>query len=123
MIKTKRVYEEPEAADGTRYLVDRLWPRGLSKTSLKMDGWRKEVAPSQALRRWFHEDPEDWNEFRRKYFAELDANPDTWAALADAARHGSITLIYSARDREHNNAVALAEYLEKQIKKPSKRHP
>jgi uncharacterized protein YeaO (DUF488 family) len=117
MIHLKRAYEEPEAGDGERYLIDRLWPRGLKKTSLKIDGWLKEVAPSPALRRWFHHDPEKWNEFRRRYFGELDAKPEAWMTLVDAARKGPITLIYSARDPEHNNGVALAEYLRaRQIK-------
>jgi uncharacterized protein YeaO (DUF488 family) len=111
MAKIKRAYEKAEPGDGARYLVDRLWPRGVTKASLKLDGWVKEVAPSQDLRRWFNHDPEKWDEFRRRYFAELDANPDTWTVLAEAARKGPITLIYSAHDPDHNNAVALAQYL------------
>lgn len=115
MIRLKRAYEEVEPGDGERYLIDRLWPRGVTKASLKIDGWLKDVAPSDALRRWFQHDPQRWHEFRRRYFAELDSKPEAWAALAHAARKGTITLVYSARDPEHNNGVALAEYLKKQI--------
>jgi uncharacterized protein YeaO (DUF488 family) len=111
MIHLKRAYEEAETADGARYLVDRLWPRGKTKAALKIDDWLKDVAPGDALRRWFNHDPQRWNEFRKRYFAELDAKPDAWAGLLDAARKGSITLVYGAHDIEHNNAVALAEYL------------
>ncbi|MFZ0594729.1 MAG: DUF488 domain-containing protein [Bryobacteraceae bacterium] len=112
MFKLKRAYEPPEAADGARYLIDRLWPRGISKASLKIDGWLKEVSPSDPLRRWFNHDPEKWNEFRQRYFAELDSKPDALAPLVEAARSGPVTLVYSAHDAEHNNGVALAEYLE-----------
>ncbi|HEY7307706.1 MAG TPA: DUF488 family protein [Bryobacteraceae bacterium] len=115
MLKLKRAYEKPEAEDGARYLIDRLWPRGVAKASLKIEGWLKDVAPSDDLRRWFHHDPEKWSEFRRRYFAELDAKPDAWAPLVDASRNGPVTLVYSAHDAEHNNAAALAEYLEPKI--------
>lgn len=111
MIHVKRAYEKPSRGDGARYLVDRLWPRGIAKTELTIDGWIKEVAPSAALRTWFGHDPAKWNEFRRKYFKELDAHPEAWSPLAEAARQGTLTLIYGARDTVHNNAVALAEYL------------
>jgi uncharacterized protein YeaO (DUF488 family) len=111
MFKLKRAYDEPEAADGARYLIDRLWPRGVTKASLKLDDWLKELAPSDSLRRWFNHDPEKWNEFRKRYFAELDTQPDGWLPLIHAARKGVVTLVYSAHDTEHNNAVALAEYL------------
>ena len=121
MIKLKRAYEEAEAGDGPRYLIDGLWPRGVTKASLRIDGWLKDVAPSAGLRRWFNHDPLKWDEFRRRYFAELETNPDSWAALAEAARKNSITLVYSAHDAEHNNAVALAEYLNtKAVKKRRK---
>ncbi|MBV9085277.1 MAG: DUF488 domain-containing protein [Acidobacteriaceae bacterium] len=115
MVKLKRAYEEPEPSDGARYLVDRLWPRGVSKTDLKLQAWLKDVAPSDALRKWFHHDPDNWNEFRERYFGELDANPDAWKPLTEAARHGIVTLVYSAQDVEHNNAAALAEYLARKI--------
>ena len=111
MIKLKRAYEEAKPADGPRYLVDRLWPRGITKDSLHLEAWLKDVAPSNELRRWFGHDPRKWNEFRKKYFAELKAHPDAWAALAKAAKKRSITLVYGAKDAEHNNAVALAEFL------------
>ena len=111
MINLKRAYQEAETADGARYLVDRLWPRGKTKAALKIHEWLKDVAPSDALRRWFNHDAKKWNEFRRRYFAELDSKPNAWAPLVDAAREGSITLVYSAHDVEHNNGVALAEYL------------
>jgi uncharacterized protein YeaO (DUF488 family) len=116
MIRLKRAYEEPREEDGRRYLIDRLWPRGLSKSSLKIDGWLKEAAPSQELRRWFQHDPAKWDEFRRRYCDELDAKPEAWMALVDAARQGPITLIYSARDAEHNNGIVLAEYLAQKMK-------
>ncbi len=113
MMQTKRVYEEPVAADGIRFLVERLWPRGIRKESLADTAWLREVAPSDELRRWFGHDPAKWEEFRRRYFAELDREPDTWRPIREAARQGNVTLLYSARDTEHNNARALAEYLER----------
>jgi uncharacterized protein YeaO (DUF488 family) len=112
MIKIKRVYEEAAAQDGARFLVERLWPRGLKKAALPMDGWLKEVAPSTGLRQWFGHDPQRWDEFKRRYFAELDAAPDAWASLQAAAQQGTVTLLYSARDTAHNGALALQEYLE-----------
>ena len=108
-----RVYDPPGATDGKRYLVERLWPRGIRKSSLRLDGWLKDVAPSTGLRKWFNHDPEKWAEFRRRYFAELDSAPEAWAPLASAARDGRLTLLYSSRDVEHNNAVALKEYVER----------
>ena len=113
MIKLKRAYEKAEPGDGPRYLVDRLWPRGIGKNSLHIEDWLKDVAPSNELRRWFGHDPSKWNEFRKKYFAELKAKPDALAPLAKAAKKRSITLVYSAKDAEYNNAVALAEFLKK----------
>jgi uncharacterized protein YeaO (DUF488 family) len=122
MIKLKRAREKAEPEDGARYLVDRLWPRGVSKAGLKLDGWLKDVAPSDALRRWFNHDQKKWDEFRRRYFAELDSKPDAWSPLVDSATKGPVTLIYGARDPEHNNAVALAEYLQSRaMKKHAKR--
>ena len=112
MFKVKRAREKPEPEDGARHLVDRLWPRGVSKAELKLDGWLKNVAPSDGLRRWFNHDPKKWNEFRKRYFAELDANPDTWGPILDEGSKRPLTLIYGARDPVHNNAVALAEYLQ-----------
>ena len=117
MITLKRVYETADPTDGVRFLVERLWPRGVKKTVLKVDGWLKEVAPSSDLRRWFSHDPKKWREFRRRYFRELDANPDYFEPLLKAARGGRVTLVYSSHDTEHNNAVALKEYLENKIAK------
>jgi uncharacterized protein YeaO (DUF488 family) len=113
MIRVKRVYDSPEAGDGIRFLVERLWPRSMKKEELRMDGWLKEAAPSAELRRWFSHDPAKWDEFRRRYFAELEGKSEVLQPLQEAARHGSVTLLYSARDTEHNNAVALKQYLEK----------
>src|SRR5574337_951399 len=115
MIQVKRVYEPPTPDDGTRFLVDRLWPRGIKKEDLRVDQWVKGVAPSDALRLWFAHDPGKWNEFRRRYFAELDGKPDVWLPIVDVARQGNVTLLYSARDTQHNNAVALKEYVEKRL--------
>ncbi len=115
MIKLKRVYEEEDSQDGIRYLVERLWPRGVKKTSLRIDAWLKDAGPSTELRKWFSHDPGKWPEFRRRYFAELDRAPDVWAPVAHAARGGAVTLLYSSHDTEHNNAVALKEYVEQKI--------
>jgi uncharacterized protein YeaO (DUF488 family) len=112
LLQIKRAYEPPEPEDGEPFLIDRLWPRGLKKDSLRLTGWAKEVAPRTDLRRWFGHDPSRWPEFRRRYFAELDQKPHAWQPLLGAASRGSITLLYSARDREHNDAVALKDYLE-----------
>ena len=111
-IRTKRVYEPPDPADGRRILIDRLWPRGLSKTRARIDHWAKAVAPSPQLRRWYGHAPAKWKEFRRRYFAELDANPE---GLADLHRHlgrGTVSLVYSSKEERLNNATALKEYLE-----------
>ena len=112
MIQTKRVYEAREPGDGTRFLVERLWPRGITKESLADAAWLRDVAPSAELRRWFGHDPAKWEEFRRRYFAELDEHPSAWQPILEAARQGNVTLLYSARDTEHNNARALVEYVE-----------
>ena len=111
MIRIKRVYESPADDDGVRFLVERLWPRGMKKESLRMDAWLKGVAPSDPLRRWFGHDPAKWIEFRDRYFAELDAEPEAIQPIVEASRQGDVTLLYSAHDTEHNNAVALLEYL------------
>jgi len=112
MIEIRRVYDHPKSDEGACYLVDRLWPRGVRKESLRLDGWLRDVAPSAELRRWFGHDPEKWEEFRRRYVAELDGNVDAWRPLLDAARRGTITLLYAAKDTEHNDAVALRDYLQ-----------
>jgi len=116
VIKVKRVYDPVEPDDGKRFLVERLWPRGIKKEALAMDGWLKEVAPSDRLRRWFGHDPKKWEEFRQRYFAELEAHPEAWRPLLDAARAGNVTLLFSARDLIHNNAVALQVFLEEKLK-------
>jgi uncharacterized protein YeaO (DUF488 family) len=113
-IKTKRVYEKLSTNDGSRLLIDRVWPRGLKKEQLALDGWLKDVAPSDRLRKWFAHDPRKWKEFRRRYFAELSVKTDKWAFILERARDSNVTLLYSARDTEHNNATALKEFLERQ---------
>ncbi|HKO16596.1 MAG TPA: DUF488 domain-containing protein [Gemmatimonadaceae bacterium] len=113
MISLKRAYEPASRGDGRRFLVERLWPRGVRKTALPLTGWLKDVAPSAALRQWFGHDAAKWDEFRRRYFAELAGNPDALEPLRQAARAGTITLVYGSRDTEHNAAVALREYLER----------
>ncbi|MGE5141348.1 MAG: DUF488 domain-containing protein [Rudaea sp.] len=112
MIQTKRVYEPPARTDGTRFLVERLWPRGLKKEDLDAKAWLKDAAPSTELRKWFNHDPAKWSEFKRKYERELDKEPQAWEPILQAARHGTVTLLYSAHDTEHNNAIALKEYLD-----------
>lgn len=112
MIYIKRAYEPAQPEDGKRYLVDRLWPRGIKREALRLDGWLPETAPSDALRRWFAHDPARWDEFQTRYFAELDAKPQAWQPLMEAAHQGDVTLVYAARDSLHNNAVALKRYLE-----------
>lgn len=117
MLKVKRVYEAVERSDGTRFLVERLWPRGMKKEDLKMDAWLKDVAPSDNLRRWFGHDPPRWIEFQKRYQAELAGNPNAWKPILEAAKQGDVTLLYSARDIEHNNALVLKSFLEKHLKK------
>lgn len=112
VIKVKRVYEPASPRDGQRFLVDRLWPRGLKRNDLSLDGWLKDVGPSDSLRRWFAHDASRWDAFQRRYGAELDRRPDRWQLLLDTARGGTVTLLYSARDPSHNNAVALKNYLD-----------
>ncbi len=111
MIKIKRVYSSPSEEDGERILVDRLWPRGIKKEDIHMKAWLKDVAPSTDLRKWFHHDPSKWEEFKKKYYEQLDHNPSAWEPILDAARKHTITLLYAAKDTEHNEAQALAEYL------------
>jgi uncharacterized protein YeaO (DUF488 family) len=117
MITIKRAYDPPDKADGRRFLVDHLWPRGVKKEALKVESWVKPVAPSDRLRNWFQHDPAKWKEFQRRYDAELDKKPETWAQLLSAAHANDITLVYGARDVEHNNALALKSYLEKRLNK------
>ncbi|HVW24066.1 MAG TPA: DUF488 domain-containing protein [Polyangiaceae bacterium] len=117
-IQIKRAYEPPAPADGYRVLVDRLWPRGVSKTDAKLDAWLKDVAPSDSLRKWFGHDPERWTEFAKRYGVEL-REPTAASAvreLAARARKGTVTLVHAARDKEHNNAVVLRRVLARRVK-------
>jgi uncharacterized protein YeaO (DUF488 family) len=116
MIQLRRVYDPRGGKVCTRFLVERLWPRGVKKTTLHLDGWLREVGPSHELRRWFSHDATKWAEFQRKYFAELDDNPAAWQPIIEATRRGPVELLYSSRDGEHNNAVALREYLESKLR-------
>lgn len=110
-IRLKRVYEQPTAEDGTRVLVDRLWPRGLTKEKARVDLWLKEIAPSTELRKWFGHDPTKWTEFKRRYRTELKQNKESVAQLKAELKKGPVTLVYGAKDEEHNDAVVLQEAL------------
>ncbi|HEX6938762.1 MAG TPA: DUF488 domain-containing protein [Longimicrobiales bacterium] len=111
-IRMKRVYEPPERDDGRRILVERLWPRGIRRDQGVIDLWLKEIAPSPELRRWYAHDVSKWDEFRRRYEAELDARPELVAQLEEMAREGPITLVFATRDERHSSALVLKEYLE-----------
>lgn len=115
MLKIKRVYEDPASGDGTRFLVERLWARGIKKENLKLKAWLKDAAPSPGLRKWYGHDVSNWQEFKRRYRAELESNPDAWRPILEAARDGDVTLLYSARDEAHNSARVLMEFLEEQM--------
>ena len=121
MIYVKRAYDPPSARDGRRFLIDRLWPRGTSKDALRIDGWLKDLAPSAALRQFFQHDPAKWAEFRKRYLAELRAQPERLRELVEAARAGTVTLVYAARDELPNNAIVLRDYLTRRIRTPSSR--
>jgi uncharacterized protein YeaO (DUF488 family) len=110
-VNVKRIYDPPAPSDGFRVLVDRLWPRGLSKDAAAFDEWMKDIAPSAELRRWFGHDPARWNEFRQRYAEEVGQHQDVLDDLRKRARHGPITFVYSARDETHNNAVALRDLI------------
>jgi uncharacterized protein YeaO (DUF488 family) len=112
MIKLKRAYDPISSTDGTRLFVERLWPRGLAKERLKLDAWIREVAPTTELRKWFGHDPTKWRQFRIRYFRELDSRPASWRSIVSLAGRGTVTLVYSSHDEEHNNAVALRDYLQ-----------
>ncbi len=116
MIRVKRVYDPPEACDGVRVLVDRLWPRGLSKDDARVYLWLKELAPSTELRRWFAHKPERWTEFKQRYYRELARCRAALEAIQEFARSSTVTLLYAAKDARHNNAVALREYFEHELK-------
>jgi uncharacterized protein YeaO (DUF488 family) len=115
MIRIKRAYDSPSEDDGFRVLVDRLWPRGISKERAELDDWAREIAPSTELRQWFGHNPEKWSEFRKRYFRELDARKGQVDSLLEKSGGKTITLLFGARDKSHNNALALKEYLEKRL--------
>ena len=110
-LQIKRAYAKAERTDGARILIDRLWPRGLSKANVKLTLWLKEIAPTTELREWFGHDPERWQEFKVRYQKELSGNPEAVAELAEYLRQGKVTLIYGAKDEEHNHALVLAQYM------------
>jgi uncharacterized protein YeaO (DUF488 family) len=115
-IAIKRAYDAPAKGDGLRFLVDRLWPRGVKKEKLHLDGWLKTAAPSDDLRKWFNHDTARWSEFQKRYFAELQEQPDSLKPVADALNAGRhVTLVFGASDTEHNNAIALKAYLDKKL--------
>jgi uncharacterized protein YeaO (DUF488 family) len=120
-VRLRRVYELPTPEDGRRILVDRLWPRGVSKARAALDAWAKDVAPSSDLRRWFGHDPARWEEFKRRYRQELAAHPEALRPLLEAAAEGPLTLVYGARDERHNEAVVLQRVLEERLAKPPDR--
>jgi uncharacterized protein YeaO (DUF488 family) len=111
-ILIKRVYEEPSQSDGTRILIDRLWPRGLSKEKAGVDVWLKDIAPTTELRKWFSHDPDKWSEFKKKYRAEISKNTEALAVLKKYLANGKVTLVYGAKDEEYNDAIVLKDYLE-----------
>jgi uncharacterized protein YeaO (DUF488 family) len=116
MIKIKRIYDTPTPDDGIRILVDRLWPRGLSKEKAKVDLWLKEIAPSNELRKWYAHDPKKWAELRKRYFNDLDTKRELVNQIVQKMKEGDVTLLYSSKEEKINNAVALKEYIEKQKK-------
>lgn len=115
MIDVERIYASKEADGSFRVLVDRLWPRGLKRDDLHLDAWMKDVAPSTELRQWYGHDAERWEEFKARYFSELDASPEAWRPLLEAARRGDVTLLFAARAEQYNHALALREYLEARL--------
>lgn len=112
LVRVKRVYEKPSATDGCRILVDRIWPRGLNKQTARIDSWPKEIAPTTQLRKWFHHDPAKWKEFKKRYFQELNTHPEQANSLIKQTAKGPVTLVFGAKDEQHNNAIALKEYLD-----------
>ena len=119
-IAIKRVYEESANSGTSLFLVDRLWPRGIRKEMFDNVTWNKEVAPSAVLRKWFGHDPKKWHGFLSRYFKELDENPETWQVILEDAKKGRVTLLYGAKDIEHNQAVALKAYLDKKLNQNEK---
>jgi uncharacterized protein YeaO (DUF488 family) len=116
-IDLKRAYDPPAAGDGRRILVDRIWPRGIAKADLRIDAWLKELAPSDGLRKWFGHDPKRWDVFKKRYADEIAQHADALAQLLEIAEAGHLTLVFGARDTEHNNAVALKEELERRLQR------
>jgi uncharacterized protein YeaO (DUF488 family) len=114
-IDLRRAYDPPAKSDGRRILVDRVWPRGIARDDLQIDAWLKELAPSTALRKWFGHDPAKWDEFRKRYARELEQRSEALEELIEKARAGHVTLVFSAKDTLHNNAVALREHLERRL--------
>jgi uncharacterized protein YeaO (DUF488 family) len=114
-IDLKRAYDPPAASDGRRILVDRIWPRGIAKPDLRIEAWLKDLAPSGGLRKWFGHDPKKWGEFKKRYADEIAQHADALAQLVEIAKAGHVTLVYAAKDTEHNNAVALKERLERRL--------
>ena len=112
-LKLKRAYDTASRSDGHRILVDRIWPRGVAREALRIADWVKDAAPSAGLRKWFGHEPARWPEFKRRYFQELDRHPEALMPLVEKSRTGTVTLVFAAKDAEHNNAVALKEYLER----------
>ena len=112
-VKLKRAYDTAARSDGHRILVDRIWPRGVAREALRIADWVKDAAPSAGLRKWFGHEPARWPEFKRRYFQELDRHPEALMPLVEKSRTGTVTLVFAAKDAEHNNAVALKEYLER----------
>lgn len=123
MLHLKRVYDPPSPEDGQRILVERLWPRGLTKAKAAVDLWLKDVAPSPELRKWFAHDPAKWDEFKKRYWKELQARPEAVDPLRKAARDGAVTLVYAAHDQEHNGALALQEFLTQRRRSARKADP
>jgi uncharacterized protein YeaO (DUF488 family) len=119
VVKIKRVYDASAPSDGRRFLVERLWPRGLKKEQLKLDAWLKDAAPSTELRKWFNHDPAKWKKFQRRYEAELRTRPEAWQPILEADSKGAVTLLFSSHDAEHNNVVVLRDFLAKKEQKAS----
>lgn len=117
-IHIKRAYDKPARSDGQRILVDRLWPRGVSKSASRIDLWLKDIAPGSKLRKWFNHDPGKWREFRVRYFRELATHEDVLQKLVAKSRAGRVTLVFAARNETYNNAVAIKEYLDKRLRRP-----
>jgi uncharacterized protein YeaO (DUF488 family) len=116
-IGLKRAYDPPAGSDGRRILVDRIWPRGIAKADLRIDAWLKDLAPSAGLRKWFRHDPSKWDEFKKRYADEVEQHAEALDQLVESAKQGHVTLVFGARDVEHNNAVALKEHLERRLRR------